>query len=82
MAALTCFPIFYHKFFSHFDENVIDKSAIDIIDEISIGIDDVLVACSFAGKRSECNDLFRNFSSNHGICFTFNSLRLDDILRR
>lgn len=82
VAALLASTYMYDQLLKYMSGNMTDDTLIDNMNEFSFGIKDTLVKCSFAGKNFECKHLFRSFMTDDGMCFTFNSLDMDDILRR
>ncbi|KAI5638681.1 amiloride-sensitive sodium channel domain-containing protein [Phthorimaea operculella] len=61
--------------------NITNSSLIKTLYEATPSVQDAFFYCGWQGKRVQCDDLFQTVITREGICFNFNSLAADEILR-
>ncbi|XP_058464039.1 pickpocket protein 28-like [Malaya genurostris] len=78
-----CERTFYHVL--HNSEMLPNKTSSDsfatLIDDMSIPMKETIHFCFFRGRIVDCEALFRKTITEDGICFTFNGLSNEQLLR-
>ncbi|XP_058125994.1 pickpocket protein 28-like [Anopheles ziemanni] len=69
--------------FSEFaDDQTYDDNIVSVLQDIAIPFDEIFVSCAWKNKYVNCSQLFNQALTESGICYTFNSLSADDLLRK
>ncbi|KAJ2952351.1 hypothetical protein O0L34_g4636 [Tuta absoluta] len=61
--------------------NITNSSLIENLFEVAPRVKDAFFYCQWQGKSVQCEDLFQSVITREGICYNFNSLAADEILR-
>uniref|UniRef100_A0A182WEP0 Pickpocket n=1 Tax=Anopheles minimus TaxID=112268 RepID=A0A182WEP0_9DIPT len=59
-----------------------DDNLVHVLQEMAIPFEEMFVTCIWGNKYTFCNDLFKPTLTERGICYTFNGLSADDMLRQ
>uniref|UniRef100_A0A182MR04 Pickpocket n=1 Tax=Anopheles culicifacies TaxID=139723 RepID=A0A182MR04_9DIPT len=59
-----------------------DDNLVHVLQDMAIPFEEMFITCVWRNKYSPCKDLFKPTLTERGICYTFNGLSGDDILRR
>uniref|UniRef100_A0AAG5DG39 Pickpocket n=1 Tax=Anopheles atroparvus TaxID=41427 RepID=A0AAG5DG39_ANOAO len=62
-----------------------DTYADDVVEQIqrmAIPFDDIFVSCGWRGQAINCSHLFKPMLTETGMCYTFNSMSSDEMLRK
>lgn len=62
-----------------FPENYTDSSIYDTLYNILPEYEDMLYLCKFMDRTASCNNYLYPYLTEYGVCFSFNTLRADDI---
>ncbi|XP_058827730.1 pickpocket protein 28-like [Topomyia yanbarensis] len=81
--AMVCERIFYHMFYSSYilPNKTGSESYANLIDNMSVPMNDIIDFCYFRSKFTDCKSLFRKTITEEGVCFTFNGLSAKQLLR-
>ncbi|XP_035900497.1 pickpocket protein 28-like [Anopheles stephensi] len=61
----------------HFDDNLVH-----VLQDMALSFDDLFLRCIWRNKYTSCENLFAKTLTERGICYTFNGLSEDVILRK
>lgn len=71
-----------HLFSSHNLSNDAPKNSIvTILKEVAIPLEEVFLVCKWRNKLINCFDIFKELVTEEGVCYTFNSLDVSQILK-
>lgn len=59
-----------------------DDNLVHLLQEMAPPFEELFLMCIWRGKYVNCSDLFEPTLTERGICYTFNGLGADDILRK
>lgn len=59
-----------------------DDNLVELLQEMALPFRESLIMCVWKNKLVNCSDLFMQTLTESGICYTFNGLSADDLLRR
>ncbi|XP_055528659.1 pickpocket protein 28-like [Wyeomyia smithii] len=59
-----------------------DRDCVDWLRNVSVSASDMLMMCSWRNNVSACDNFFTETLTEEGVCYTFNSLGADDLLRQ
>lgn len=62
-----------------FDDNFTDNSILSTIAQMAPTFDDTLAICKLFNRHSDCSDIVFPIYTTEGLCFTFNSMNINDI---
>uniref|UniRef100_A0A182QC31 Pickpocket n=1 Tax=Anopheles farauti TaxID=69004 RepID=A0A182QC31_9DIPT len=64
------------------DDQRYDNNLVDLLEKMAIPFDEIFVVCFWRNQYMDCADLFKATLTEHGICYTFNGLSADDMLKK
>ncbi|XP_039443656.1 pickpocket protein 28-like [Culex pipiens pallens] len=59
-----------------------DSACVDYLRNISVSLDEMLMYCKWRNDMDFCNNIFTETLTEEGLCFTFNGIAADDMLRK
>ncbi|XP_035793837.1 pickpocket protein 28-like [Anopheles albimanus] len=59
-----------------------DDNLVELLQEMALPFRESFIMCVWKNKLVNCSDLFMQTLTESGICYTFNGLSADDLLRR
>lgn len=80
VATQTCDEWFGSEMRKHFDDNFTDNSILSTIAQMAPTFDDTMVFCKLFNQHSDCSGIVFPIYTVEGLCFTFNSMNINDIL--
>lgn len=80
MATQTCDEWFGSEIRKHFDDNFTDGSILSTIAQMAPSMEDAMVYCKLFNWVSNCSEIVFPIYTTEGLCFTFNSMNINDIL--
>lgn len=80
VAAQTCDEWFGSEMRKHFDDNFTDSSFLSDIAQMAPTLEDTMVYCKLFNWVSNCSEIVFPIYTTEGLCFTFNSMNINDIL--
>lgn len=80
VAAQTCDEWLGSEMRHHFNDTFADNSILSTISKISPTFDDTLVYCKLFNWFFDCSEIVFPIYTSEGLCFTFNSMNINDIL--
>nr|XP_019536370.2 pickpocket protein 28-like [Aedes albopictus]XP_019556891.1 pickpocket protein 28-like [Aedes albopictus] len=60
----------------------VDSECVNWLKNISVSKEEMLMFCKWRNEASSCDDMFSETLTEEGICYTFNSLSAEDLLRQ
>ena len=79
-AGQLCDEWFNSEIRSLFAENFTDNSILSTIAEMAPIFKDTMITCEFSDSSNDCSEYLFPVYTEAGLCYTYNSLSLDDIL--
>ncbi|XP_053679170.1 pickpocket protein 28-like [Anopheles nili] len=70
------------SFGQDFNNDSFADDVVELLQQMAIPFDDIFVACGWRGQPIPCEQYFKRTLTEAGICYTFNSLAADDLMRR
>uniref|UniRef100_A0AAG5DGW4 Pickpocket n=1 Tax=Anopheles atroparvus TaxID=41427 RepID=A0AAG5DGW4_ANOAO len=70
------------SFNDYVDNQTYDDNIVSVLQDMAIPSDEIFVMCYWKNKYINCTELFNPTLTESGICYTFNSLSADDLLRK
>lgn len=65
---------------THLSDNFTDNSIYSIITEMAPAFEDTLTFCKLFNKNIDCSKIFFPIFTDEGLCFTFNSMYVKDVV--
>lgn len=62
-------------------EKFANESIYQVIRDMAPSCNDIIPHCEWSGKTYPCSELFKPMFTEKGVCFVFNSLNVQDVLR-
>lgn len=59
-----------------------DSACVDYLRNMSVSLDEMLMYCKWRNDMDYCNNIFTETLTEEGLCFTFNGIAADDMLRK
>ncbi|XP_052873202.1 pickpocket protein 28-like [Anopheles cruzii] len=59
-----------------------DDGVVDWIQRMAIPFEDIFISCGWRTHRMDCSEMFKKTLTEAGICYTFNSLAAEDLMRK
>ncbi|KAL1402838.1 hypothetical protein pipiens_005902 [Culex pipiens pipiens] len=59
-----------------------DSACVDFLRNMSVSLDEMLMYCKWRNDMDYCNNIFTETLTEEGLCFTFNGIAADDMLRK
>lgn len=75
-----CFEKHTHQIFNLFDENFTDSRIMSTISDLAPAFEDTIVLCKFFDKWADCAKLLYPMLTEYGICYSFNSLNMYEVV--
>lgn len=79
-ASQLCFKKHTQKIFNLFDDNFTDSKILLTISDLAPTFDDTIVLCKFFDKWADCDKLLYPTLTEYGICYSFNSLNMYEVV--
>ncbi|KFB49418.1 AGAP011610-PA-like protein [Anopheles sinensis] len=64
------------------DNGTYDDDVVQRLQQMAIKLNEIFVTCGWRGQTIDCGHLFKPTLTDSGICYTFNSLSADEMLRK
>lgn len=79
-AIQTCSDMFGVEMRNHFNDNFTDNSILSTIAQMAPTLFDTAAMCQLFQQISNCQEILFPIYTEEGLCFTFNSLNINNIL--
>lgn len=80
VASKLCEEDIVNEIIDHLPDEYLDEETLATIKEIAPDFKETFVSCSLFGAEKNCDKIFYPIITERGLCYTFNSLNLREIV--
>uniref|UniRef100_A0A182MXN6 Pickpocket n=1 Tax=Anopheles dirus TaxID=7168 RepID=A0A182MXN6_9DIPT len=64
------------------DDQRYDNNLVHVLQDMAIPFEEMFLVCAWRNQYVKCSDLFKPTLTEYGVCYTFNGLSADDMLKK